>query len=99
MQVKGAGAQSAPIPANTIPQCGAKGIFARARICPFGSALGYVARKTTLTAKKGPMWGQPPELDYVNTFESIKKGHISRNCVAFKLIMIFYILAVFLITI
>lgn len=53
-QVKGAGAQSAPTPANIAPQCGSEGIFLRGQKLPLGVGFGVVQRgKASFTAEKG----------------------------------------------
>jgi hypothetical protein len=75
-QVKGAGSQSFPAPAHTAPQCGPRNDFHRGQFLPFGVSFWVMQRgKTSLTAEKVKSEAElQPELDYVNTFESIKKG-------------------------
>ncbi|EYE87172.1 hypothetical protein Q428_14825 [Fervidicella metallireducens AeB] len=46
----------------------------------FGSASGSCSEENhTYRRKRKSKAGSQPELDYVNTFESTKKGHISRK--------------------
>ena len=53
-QVKGAGSQSAPAPANIAPQCGSEGIFHRGQKLPLGVGFGVVQRKNAaFAAEKG----------------------------------------------
>ncbi|NLI92967.1 MAG: hypothetical protein GX434_12485 [Peptococcaceae bacterium] len=54
MQVKGAGSQSAPAPANIAPQCGSRGIFHRGQKMPLGVGLVVTQKENAVfTVEKG----------------------------------------------
>jgi len=68
-QVKGAGSQSAPTPANIAPQCGSEGIFHRGQKLPLGVGFGVVQRKkASFTAHR--LWGRKTKKEFQHYIET-----------------------------